>query len=221
MSSDGSKFSSRILLVVDLAVGTLSAAAIVVAFVRPSVLGLEPVVAVTPRVVSLPLTTPTAWALFLGAIVLLLWNFAWLVRRSPGPGPRTHVLSESPSGQVKVAREALESGLRSSGESVPEITRLRVQVDCAQPKRILAHVVFQCAEGVSNLQVGQRLRQVLEERFADMVQLGAGNRVEFELEFQGFFGKLGKKGDKQPAAEPEPAPFTGPQYPIEDDEGGS
>lgn len=221
MSSDGSKLSSRILLVVDLAVGTLSAATVVVAFVRPAVLGLEPVIADTPRVVALPLTTPAAWALFLSAIVLLLWNFAWLVRRAPGPGPRTHVLSESPSGQVKVAREALESGLRSSGESVAEITRLRVQVDCAQPKRILVHVVFQCAEGTSNLQASQRLRQVLEERFADMVQLGAGNRVEFELEFQGFFGKLGKKGDKQPAAEPEPAPFTGPQYPIEDDEGGS
>lgn len=221
MSSDGIKLSSRILLVVDLAAGTLSAAAVVLAFVRPGALGLEPVAAASPRIVALPLATPVAWGLFLGAVVLLLWNFAWLVRRSPGPGPRTYVLSESPSGQVKVAREALESGLRSAGESLAEITRLRVQVDCGQPKRIAVQVVFQCAEGTSNLNASQRLRQVLKERFSDMVQLGSGNRVDFELEFQGFFGKLGKKGDRQPAAEPEPAPFTGPQYPIEDDEGGS
>ncbi|MEQ1630860.1 MAG: hypothetical protein ABL997_00710 [Planctomycetota bacterium] len=221
MASEPSKVSGKLLLSANLTVGTLSAAAIVVAFVRPGVFGLEAIPGIDLRTVQLPLATPVAWGLFLGSIVLLLCNFAWLVRRSPGPGPRTHVMSESASGQVKVSREALESGLRNAGEALPEITRLRVQVDCAQPRRIVVQSVFQCAEGTSNLNASQRLRQALRERFADMVQLADGNRVEFELEFQGFFGKLAKKGDKHAALEPEPPPFTGPQYPIDDDEGGN
>ena len=221
MASEPSRVGTRLLLLANLVVGTLSAAAIVVAFVRPAVFGLELIPGLDLRTVQLPLATPVSWGLFLGAVVLLLCNFAWLVRRSPGPGPLTHIVSESASGQVKVAREALESGLRNAGEALPEITRLRVQVDCAQPRRIVVMSVFQCAEGASNLNASQRLRQVLRERFTDMVQLADGNRVEFELEFQGFFGKLAKKGDKSAAFEPEPPPITGPKYPIDDDEGGN
>ena len=52
--------------------------------------------------------------------------------------------------------------------------------------------------------------------------LGDGQRAEFELQFQGFAGKLAKNaGDVPPPEDDEPAPFTGPQYPIEEDEGGS
>jgi hypothetical protein len=122
---------------------------------------------------------------------------------------------------VRVAREALEAGLRVAGEQLPEITRLRVAVDCGQQKRVLVQGHFQCAEGTSNHNASQRLRTALRERFAEMVHLGDGVRVEFELEFQGFVGKLAKKGaDQRASLEPEPPPFTGPQYPIDDDEGG-
>ena len=220
MTSEPGKVRGRLLLVANLAAATVAAGVWVVAFVRPGAFG-ELAPEGSPRELRVPLGTTMAWVAFLVALLLLLCNFAWLVRRPPLPVPRTYVQSETPTGTVRVAKEALEAGLRVAGESLPEITRLRVQVDCSQPKRIAVQGHFQCAEGTSNLNASQRLRAALRERFAEMVHLGDGARVEFELEFQGFAGKLQKKGtDPRASLEPEPPPFTGPQYPIEDDEGG-
>jgi hypothetical protein len=220
MTSETGKVRGRLLLIANLAAATAAAGFWVVAFVRPVAFGELPPDA--GRELRLPLSTTLAWVAFLLALLLLLCNFAWLVRRPPAPVPRTYVQSETPTGTVRVAREALEAGLRVAGESLPEITRLRVQVDCSQPKRIAVLGHFQCAEGTSNLNASQRLRAALRERFTEMVRLGDGARAEFELEFQGFAGKLAKKaGDARASLEPEPPPFTGPQYPIEDDEGGA
>jgi hypothetical protein len=218
------KVRGRLLLVANLAAATTAAGFWVAAFVRPSTFGALPpdLAATAARELRLPLGTGIAWAAFLLALLLLVCNFAWLVRRPPAAVPRTYVQSETPTGTVRVAREALEAGLKQAGESLPEITRLRVQVDTSQPKRIGVQGFFQCAEGTSNLNASQRLRAALRERFAEMVHLGDGARVDFELEFQGFLGKLGKKAlDARASLEPEPPPFTGPQYPIEDDEGGA
>jgi hypothetical protein len=196
----------------------------IVAFVKPSLVGLdkdEVQAAVTEQrhIVVLPLYTGLAWAVFLCALALVLANFAWLVRRSPAQPERTYVISSTPTGPIRVAREALESGLRTAGEGLPEITRLRVAVDCSQNKRVLVRGYFSCAEGTNNLNASQRLRQVLRDRFEAMVHLADAVRAEFELEFQGFLGKPRKAQEHKAALEPEPPPFTGPQYPIEDDEG--
>lgn len=206
------RVKGRLLLVANLVAANAAAAACVLAAVRPSTFG---------DAVQLPLGNGATWLVLLPALLLLVANFGFLVRRSPAPAPRTYVQSETPTGPVRVAREALEAGLRAAGESLPEITRLRVAVECSQPKRVLVQGHFQCAEGTSNHNASQRLRAALRDRFADMVHLGEGVRVEFELEFQGFVGKLAKKGaDSKAALEPEPPPFTGPQYPIDEDEGG-
>jgi hypothetical protein len=54
------------------------------------------------------------------------------------------------------------------------------------------------------------------DRFGEMVRPADGTRVEYDMEFQGFAGKLGKKsGEVPPPADP--APFTGPKYPIDDE----
>ncbi|MFY9340899.1 MAG: hypothetical protein WAT39_00325, partial [Planctomycetota bacterium] len=170
------------------------------------------------RVALVPLSTPMAWLLLLVAIVVLVWNFVWLVRAREQTPPTNWVVSDTPSGPVRVAREALEAGLQKAGELLPEITRLRVQVDTRQQKRILVTGQFQCAEGQNNLAASQRLRATMSDRFGEMVRPSDGARVEFDLEFQGFAGKLGKKGTEVPP--PEPPPFTGPKYPIDDDSGG-
>lgn len=210
--------SSRLLLVVDLAVANAAAAAVVVAFLRPGFVGLDlPVPAGAPRLLTLPLDTGLAWGLFLGGVLLLLWNFAWLVRRPERLPPANWVTSETPTGPVRIAREALEVGLRQAGESLPEITRLRVQVDTSAQKRILVTGQFQCAEGTNNLSSSQRLRQVMQDRFREMVRPIDGARVEVDLEFQGFAGKLGKKAAEVPPPD-DAAPFTGPKYPIDDEE---
>lgn len=214
MASEPRSVRGRLLLLANLAAASTAAAVAVIAFVSPGFVGT-----VEQRQLTIALDTGTAWLVFTAALLLLFCNFAFLLRRPPAQPPRNYVVSETPGGTVRIAREALETGLRQAGEALPEITRLRVQVDASAQKRILVHGQFQCAEGTGNLMASQRLRQVLQDRFRDMVRTEGGVRVEFELEFQGFAGKLGKKGEPPPA-EPEPPPFTGPRYPIDDDEGG-
>jgi len=220
--SPGRRVQNRLLLVCNLAFANAAAALAVMAFVRPGFVGVDS--GVVPllgdrRALLLPLDTGVAWGALLASIVLLLWNFAWLVRRPERLPPVHWVVSETASGPVRVAREALEAGLRLAGEALPEITRLRVQVDTRANKRILVAGQFHCAEGTSNLAASQRLRQAMTDRFAEMVRLADGSRVEFDLEFQGFAGKLGKKGEVPPP-EPDPSSFTGPRYPIDDEASG-
>ncbi len=221
MASIRHRVASRMLLVANLSVASASAAAVVAAFVRPAFFGVdfEPANAAFGRVLLVRLDTGVAWGLFLGGAVLLAWNLLWLVRGDERLPPGNWVVSDTPSGLVRVAREALENGLRLAGEALPEITRLRVQIDTSAQKRILVTAQFQCAEGTSNLSASQRLRQVMVDRFGEMARPADGSRVEFDLEFQGFAGRLGKKaGDVPPPAETDH--FTGPKYPIDDEPSG-
>lgn len=220
MGATRQRVAGRLLLVCNLAAANGAAALVVLGFVRPASIGLDagPAAAGERRLLIAPLDTWQAWLLFLCSIALVVGNFAWLVRRRDRAQPADWVLSATPSGPVRVAREALETGLQKAGETLPEITRLRVEVDTRNQKRVLVTAWFQCAEGTSNLAASQRLRQVLAERFAAMVRLADAGRVEFEFEFQGFAGKLGKKAEVPPP--PEEAPFTGPRYPIDDDGSG-
>lgn len=227
MGATRQRVTGRLLLVANLVVANLAAALYLVLFVHPSVLlgGAGDAFAQvlgSGRIALVPLGSLLAWLVLLGGIALLIANFAWLVRRREHVPPTNWVLSATPSGPVRISREALESGLQKAGEALPDITRLRVVVDTRTPKRVQVTAWFQCAEGVANLAASQRLRQALGERFGTMVQLADGARVDFEFEFQGFAGKLAKKGVdlSVPADEPEP-PFTGPRYPIDDDAGGA
>ena len=214
------RLANRLLLVVNLVTANAAAAAFVVMFLQPAWVGLDaaPMAATVPeRVVVLPLGSPLSWSLLAAGCLLLLWNFAWLVRRREAPAPSNWVVSDTPSGPVRVAREALETSMRQAGEALPEITRLRVQLDTRTPKRLLITAQFQCAEGTNNLSASQRLRAAMLDRLGEMVRPTDGARAEFEIEFQGFVGRLGKKAGEVPP--PEPVPFTGPKYPIDDDPG--
>ncbi|MEO6596727.1 MAG: hypothetical protein ABIP94_18425 [Planctomycetota bacterium] len=220
------RVSGRLLLLTDLVVANAAAAVYVLTFLKPGFVGYDsvgrdtgPAMAFSGnRVAVLPLDTTLAWVVFAVCVALMFWNFAWLVRRRQNVPPSNWVVSETPSGPVRVAKEALEVSLQKAGEALPEVTRLRVQVDTASPKRILVTGQFQSAEGTSNLAASQRLRSAMVSRFAEMVRPLDGGRVEFDLEFQGYAGKLGKKaGEVPPATE---APFTGPKYPIDDESHG-
>lgn len=215
--AEARRWSGRLLLWANLLFANAAAATFAIGFVKPAALGLMP--AADGNGLILPLDTPGERALLVATVLLLLLNGLWLLRRKPALPPWPHVLSLTPSGPVRVAREALEAGLRSAGESLPEITRLRVLIDTGYGKRIVVQAQFQCAEGVSNLTASQRLRTVLQDRFHAIVQLGDGARADFDLEFLGFAGKMPKKaGEVAANLEPEPQPFTGPRYPIEEDD---
>jgi len=202
--------------------GCVAAAACVMVFLAPAFFGL-PEVRTGSRVVQLNLNATSAWVVFLVALLLSLANLLWLVRGSRGPAelPR-HVVSDAPGGTVKVSCDAVETGLRTAGEALPEITRVRVQVfPNPSAKKARVQAWFQCPEGVSNLEASRRLRQSLQDRFATMVRLPEGGRAEFEIEFLGFSGRLRKSDEvrtETATAEEEPPPFRGPQYPIPEEE---
>lgn len=214
------RFPERLLLVVNVTVANGLAALWIATFLQPAVLGGSlGAVPGQERVLVMPLHTAAAWIAFLSAVGLLLWNFAALVRRREGSAPSNWVISETAGGPVRVAREAIEAGLRIAGESLPEVTRLRVQLD-ATPKRLRVLGMFHCAEGRDHLAASQRLRKAMEQRFGELVRLGDGARAEFEIEFQGFSGKVAKNAVEPPSdPEADEEPFRGPQYPIDDDEG--
>ena len=214
MKAPRQRVSGRLLFVANLVAANAAAAMAVVTFLKPAVVGPE-TAPPNERFAIVRLETMLSFGVLVASVGLLFWNFAWLVRRPERLPPANWVVSETPSGPVRVAREALEVGLRLAGEALPEVTRLRVQVDTSVQKRILVTGQFQCAEGQSNLAASQRLRQAMIDRFGEMVRPADGGRVEFDLEFQGFAGKLGKKGEVPPPSDS--APFTGPKYPIDDD----
>lgn len=221
MPASRHRLADRLLLVTNLVVANVAAAVFVVVFLQPGILlGVDaaPFAAVfgSSRIALLPLSTPLSWLALGVGVGLLVWNFAWLVRRRE-PAPVAHwVVSDTPSGPVRIAREALEAGLQKAGEGLAEVTRVRVQVDPRQGKRVQITGQFWCAEGTNNLAASQRLRAAMSDRLHEMVRPADGARFEMDLEFQGFAGKLGKKVDVPP---PEPPPFTGPKYPIDDEVG--
>jgi hypothetical protein len=152
MSAPRHRLADRLLLVTNLVISNVAAAVFVVIFVQPGVFvggdaGPFAQVLGSARIAVLPLGAPLAWLLLLLGIGLLVWNFTWLVRRREQAPPTHWVVSDTPSGPVRIAREALENGLRQAGEALPEVTRVRVQVDTRTQKRILVTGQFQCAEG--------------------------------------------------------------------------
>ncbi|MFK7740934.1 MAG: hypothetical protein AB8H80_11485 [Planctomycetota bacterium] len=238
------RWSERLLLVVNLTAANCVAGLWIATFLQPRLLGIDldrieidraRAGAVLGdslpgsgggggRAMLLSLDTGAAWLMFAIAILLLLWNFSWLVRRRGDDRAvnSNWIVSETSAGPVRVAREAIEAGLQKAGESLPEVTRMRVAVALPTPRRVTVKGQFYCADGQDHLQASQRLRQVLLARFGELVHLSDGMRAEFELEFQGFFGKLAKNAPEPEAPAPVPAepeePFRGPQYPIDDED---
>lgn len=203
MAFTARRLGQGLLLVVNLLAATLAAAVWAAAALRPGTLGLDLE------------ATGVRWPGCIAAVLLLLGNLLWLVRRGPKPEV-DFIESATDSGPVRVAREALVLGLRHAGEATPEVTRFRVEVRTGRGARVLVRASFHCAEGASNLIVGQRLRQALRDRFDAMVRPLDGSKPEFELVFAGFHGKLSTSASEAADA----VTFTGPQYPIDDDDKG-
>jgi len=217
MSRNGMKVGGRLLLAANILAANAAAFAWAVSFAFPRALGTSPG-ELPASGLFLPLHTNTGWIVLLAALTLLGCNGAYLLRRRLGEPPG-YVLSEAPGGAVRVSRDALETGLRSAGEALPEITRLRVSVESDGAKKVRVRGQFQCPEGIGNLEASRLLRQALDQRFAEMVQLGDGTRVEMQFEFLGFAGKLTRKAtDDPPEPEPDEPSFSGPRYPIDDDD---
>lgn len=218
MASDLKGLLWRLLLVANLAVAVIACCFLVAVWVAPDSMSSPPAdeAGVFRLVVR---SNTTLGVLTLVAAVLLLGDFLWVVHGGSPPAPPGYVNSVGPDGTVRVSRDAIEAGLRAAGEALDEVSRLRVIVDATPGlKRIFVRGQFQSPEGVSIHDAGRLLRQVLRRRFAELVRLGDGVRLEVEIEFLGFAGKLTRKPvtePESPPAEDSADPFTGPRYPID------
>ncbi|MCC6669821.1 MAG: hypothetical protein IT458_02085 [Planctomycetes bacterium] len=223
MEHDLGRLGRRTLLALNVLAGVTAAVLVVLHYLVPERLGYPALIPGVPigssgHVILVPLRTTAATLGFVAAVALLVVDLLWLIYGRQRRHPLRHVLSEAPGGTVRITRDALEAALRSAGEALPEVARLRVMLAGAGPKRIVVKVQFQAPEGVANLDASRALRAALQQRFQEMVRLTDGQRVEYDLEFLGFSGKGARKAEAAaPAAEPD-APFTGPKYPIEDED---
>jgi len=162
--------------------------------------------------------SPTLLALIGGALLILnmvrviYWR-ASRTREYDGP-----LLSHTDEGVVQVSREAIEAGLRTAGEALEEVTRLRVKISTPHKRKVIVRALYLAPEGVQILDLSTRLRRVLAERFHHMVRMDRESKLEIEILFEGFYGKPLPQA-ATPPEEPEPQapvpPFTGPRYPVE------
>ncbi len=204
----------NLLLVADVLAALSAAGVLVSSYVRPQAFGVYDE---KTRTLAVAMRGNAALELaVLAALLLLTINVLYFVYGRRPREPLRWVSSQGPGGDVRVAREALESGLRSAGEALDGVTRLRVVVEPGASKRIVVRAFFQAPEGAPILEASRRLREALAERFHEMVHIADGTKVEFAIEFVGFGGKLVRRGEPKEAEAP---PFTGPKYPIEEDEG--
>ncbi|MEZ5965826.1 MAG: hypothetical protein R3F56_18465 [Planctomycetota bacterium] len=215
MRSDLRAVIGRVLVLLNLAAAVVAAAVVVLAWVSPGRLG-----AFDPEAGTLTLhlahgMRPVSWL----GLLLLVADVLYLIYGRAPRAPLRHIVSETRDGTVLVTREAIENALRATGEALPEVSRLRVSIRQTGLRRLIVHAWFSSPDTTSIATASQALRAVLRQRFEALVQLADGVRVEYELEFSGFSGRSSRRGgDVPPAPEPPGMPFTGPQYPIEEDE---
>lgn len=218
MAKDLGSLPRRFLLLVNLLAAVAAAVFVVGLFLAPDRFGTYDDAAGT-----VSLRTRDNRVLELGALAaaaLLLVDLWFVIYGRRPRSPLRHVVSEAPGGPVNVSRDALEAGLRAAGESLDEITRLRVGLEAGALKRITVRAHFMCPESVPLQEASRLLRQALAERFRELVRLPEGSKVDFEIEFVGFAGKLNRKAAAEAPEPPPPdsSPFTGPQYPIDDED---
>ncbi len=217
MAAEPQSLFKSFVVAVDVIAAIGMAVLFVLGFADPGSVGI-PAARLGERAITLPLETTEAKSAFGVAVAVLGLNLVWLLWGRRLRRPVRFVQSDLPVGPVKVARDAIESGLRAAGEALEEVTRMRVVVENAGMKRLRVKAQFQAPEGASVHEASRNLRQALEHRFHEMVHLGEGARVDWEIEFVGFQGKAQKKDrDKLPGTAPL-EPFTGPRYPIDDEE---
>ncbi len=156
----------------------------------------------------------------LGAGLLGLNLLRILYFRAGGsPGDEDPLLSHTRDGVVQVARDAIEAGLKSAGEALSEVSRLRVKVKTPAKRKVLIRAHYLAPEGTEIFDLSAKLRKTLLEAFERMVHLDREGRLEIDLIFEGFYGKQKAKSaptqERKPPETLKPDPFTGPRYPID------
>ncbi len=212
MAHDIRSFGKTLLVAADVLAAVTAAGVVVTFYVLPGSFGTYDD---ATRSVSISRESPAMDLAFLVALVLLAANILYVLYGRRPATPLHYVPSNAPGGVVKVSRDALEAGLRTAGEGLDVVSRLRVTVESGGVKRIVVRAHFQAPEGVSNLEASRQLRSALSERFNEMVRLTDGVKAEFDIEFLGYSGKLSRAAASEaPPQDEDPSPFTGPQYPI-------
>lgn len=210
------QLSRRLLLLANICAGNLAALFLLALFISPGFFSQDSAEQFD-LVIDIRSSTAIQFAC-LASVLLILINVLYLLYWRRPQNPMRYVLSEAPGGPLMVSKDALETGLRSQGETVPDVTRLRVTIKAGALKRIRLHARFHCPEGAEIRELSRKLRTTLEERFATLVKLTEGAKLVTEIEFCGFAGKLARRPVEKEVVAAESGPFTGPKYPIDDED---
>jgi hypothetical protein len=213
MRSDLRAVVGRGLGIVHVVAGLAAAVIVVALWLAPERLGVR---ADADGRVGLPVGW-IEFAGFCGLGLLIVDGLFLLYGRGPRE-PLRHIVSETRDGSVSITREAVENGLRHAGEGLAEVARTRVSIRQPAARRLVVHAQFWAPESSSIPTASQALRQALRTRFEAMVRPPEGVRVDYELEFLGFTGRASRRATEAPAADSAAVPFTGPQYPIEEED---
>ena len=151
-----------------------------------------------------------SFVLFLANALRLLY-----LRRTGVEGEDYIVSKNGAGGGIRVAIEAIKTELKAAAEQLPEVTRCRISILRSGPKKIKIHASYTACEGSNILELSEKLRKVLLERFLVMVPVGEGVKTEVDIDFESFSGKAIKKQEQEETAQEPPPPFTGPKYPVD------
>lgn len=210
------RLSAQLLIGANLLAANLAAAFFLALFISPGSFSQveDGEFELSANIQSLPFLQLT----FAASLVLILANVLYLLYGRQEKDPLRYVLSDAPGGPLRVSKDALETGLRQRGESLPELSRLKVAILAGGVKRLRLQAQFHCPEGVRIQELSRKLRGVLEAKFFELVKLTDGVKLATEIEFSGFSGKLAKRQAEEKVGSDEPGPFTGPKYPIDDED---
>ncbi|MEO0481437.1 MAG: hypothetical protein AAF196_18355 [Planctomycetota bacterium] len=228
MRRDLRRLGFRIVLILDVTVAVVAAAFLLAVYLAPGPMSqlrdtrLQTLLLEYPDVYAVGVHSTATWnVLIVVGVVVLIGNLLWLVYGGSPPSPPSHLQSQTTSGVIKVARDAVETSLRAAGESVEGVSRLRVSIEpSGGVRRVAMRASFHCLEEADVGLIGGRLRAVLRRKFAELVRLPDGQRLDVALEFLGFAGRppRQKAAPEEPKVEPkDDDSFRGPEYPIGDD----
>jgi hypothetical protein len=123
-----------------------------------------------------------------------------------------YVVSRTDLGMARISLRAIQTSLLRRARETEDVLAARVGLRRPAARRLVVEVTLSTGEGTDAIEVSERLRRALQERFAELVHPEEGFQTDFEVSIEGLAPRA---GSAERPAEKEREPFTGPRYPIE------
>jgi hypothetical protein len=155
-------------------------------------------------------------ALLVGMAVLALdvvWIALFLRELLQGEGSQ-YLLSRTAEGTARISLRAVQASLLRRAREAEEVIGVKLVLRRPVEKKLRVEVSYTTTEDRNAIQVSEKLRKLLRDRFGELVQPEDDFEVEFDVKVEGFVPGTAPMGDKKDMEE-EREPFTGPRYPVD------